>query len=170
MICNRSLASPVRKDEMSVSPPRDRSPHEPVGKVRTGLSSVHNKAFRSSHIQAGSRAFDVMFRFVGGVSLGTALASIARGGGGRGIEIITKWPHHPFSDGVALGFIIGVFCAPWVYAYFRAREVFARRNQLTRPEFKWIGRRTALFVFVLTYITLFLIGADSIDLRPHRIG
>ncbi len=151
---------------MSPSAPRDQSPHEPVGKVRTSLSTIHGKAFGSRHIKAGSRAFDVMFRFVGGVSLGTALASIARGGGGRGIEIIAKWPHYPFSDGVALGFMIGVFCAPWVYAYFRAKEEFARRKKQDRPEFKWIGRRTALFAFVLTYVTLFLIGAESVDLRP----
>jgi hypothetical protein len=161
-------ACPVRKDELSESPPRDRSPHEPVGKVRTGLHSVHKNAFGSSHIKAGSRAFDVMFRFVGGVSLGTALASIARGGGGRGIEIIRKWPHHPFSDGVALGFIIGVILAPLVYFYFRGCEKRAHERGLPAPQFRWIGRKTALFVFALGFLILFLMNAESVDMRPAR--
>lgn len=143
----------------------DRSPHDPVGRVRTSLSSVHNKAFRSSHIKAGSRAFDVMFRFVGGLSLGTGLASIALGSQ-RGIELIGKSPHHPFSDGAALGFMAGIVLAPFVYAYLRALEVYAQKRKEPRPEFKWIGRRAALISFVLVFVTLFLIGADSVDLRP----
>lgn len=152
---------------MNPTTPHDRSPHEPVGKVRTGLRSVHNKAFGSSHIKTGSRAFDVMFRFVGGISLGAGLASIALGSD-RGLQIISKSLHHPFTDGAAMGFMIGIFLAPFVYAYLRAKEEFARRAKQERPEFKWIGRRAALITFVLAFVTLFLIGADSIDLRPAR--
>jgi len=151
---------------MSVSSPRDRSPHDPVGRVRTSLTSVHNKAFGSSHIKTGSRAFDVMFRFVGGVSLGAAVASIARGGGGRGIELIGKSPHHPFTDGAALGFMIGVVLAPLVFLYLRSREKRARRLDLKAPQFRWIGRNTALIVFAVGYLVLFLMNADSVDLRP----
>lgn len=150
---------------MSESAPRDRSPHEPAGRVRTGIHTVHGRAFSARHVQAGSRAFDVLFRFVWGVPLGLVLASIARGGLHQSVVFETYWPHHPVSDSVALGLLIGVFLAPFALAYFRAQEKFARLRKEDRPVFKWVGRRVALFTFGIAYFALWALQLDSISLR-----
>lgn len=150
---------------MTAYPRRDHSPHEPVGRVRTGLAHAQDRAFRTGHLRRGSRAFDVLFRFVGGVALGTTLASIARGEALQGVQLINKWPHHPVSDGVALGFLVGIFLAPFALAWFRAKEEFARRTGADQPEFRWVGRRVALVTFAITLIVMFAIGADAVSLR-----
>lgn len=150
--------------QSSDRPPRDREVHEPVGKVRTGLATNHQRAFSSRHIQAGSRAFDLLFRFVAGVPAGMVLASILRGGWREPVVFQNKWPHHPVSDSVALGFLIGVAIAGFPLAYFRAKEKFARIKGEPQPEFRWVGRRVAAVSFVLTYLTLWMLGSNGVNL------
>lgn len=143
----------------------DRSAHKPVGQVRTGLQTVHGGAFRTRHLKAGSRAFDVMFRFVWGVPLGLVLASGVRGGWTAPVVFETFWPHHPVSDSVALGLLVGTFFAPFVLAYFRAQEKFARLRGEERPEFRWVGRRAALMSFCVAWVLLWQFESRGVSLR-----
>ena len=149
---------------MSENAPRDRSPHQPAGRVRTGLSPVHSRAFRTGHLKRGSRAFDVMFRFVGGVSLGCVLASVFGGGLLEPVILQAKWPHHPVTESVALGFLIGIFFAPFVRAYARAKEIYAAKIGEEAPSFRGLGRVTAVLTCFVTLAVLWLLDMRWISL------
>ena len=149
---------------MSENAPRDRSPHQPAGRVRTGIHTVHGRAFGARHVEAGSRAFDVMFRFVGGVALGCVLASMVGGGAGQPVIIDTKWPHHPVTDSAALGFLIGIFFAPFVRAYARAKEIYAAKIGEEAPSFRGLGRVTAVLTCFVTLAVLWLLDMRWISL------
>jgi len=106
-----------------------------------------------------------MFRFVGGVSLGTMLASMVRGGWAQEGVLESRWLHHPFTDSIVVGLLFGIAIAPALHLVVLRRERDSLRKKVKIPEFRWVGRRAAAVAFLLAWLAMQVIGMPWIGYR-----
>lgn len=83
------------------------------------------------------------------------------------VVLQAKWPHHPVTDSVALGFLVGIFFAPFMRAYCRAKEIYAERIGEDSPSFRGLGRMTAVITCILTMVILWSLDLSFIDLKTR---
>ncbi|NQU48115.1 MAG: peroxidase-related enzyme [Planctomycetes bacterium] len=125
------------------------------------LTTIHGRAFGAgNNIRTGSAWFDIFFRLSAGLAIGCGIGMWLYLGGGTTVVIENKWPSHPLTNGVALGFITSVPANILYFLWRSARSAAAKKAKKEVPPVpRFIGRPAIGVGIVLTFVGLWFIDS-----------
>jgi uncharacterized peroxidase-related enzyme len=138
---------------------RSVSPYKPA--IRSGYQTLHGRAMQAgNHIQTGSTLFDAFFRLTAGSALGCAIAMILHFGIDVPIVLENKWLHHPFTDGLAYGFLMSIPANILLFIWHRVGSEKAHKRKVDFDLPRMVGRPALVIAAIATSAILWTVKPE----------